>query len=175
MRNIFDSLQYLSAEATDVTYEDISISTSSHSISAQWAKPLNASKDHVILYAHGGGFITNSPSSHRKLVGHLAKASGCLALSVDYRLAPEHRFPSQLDDCVAVYQWLVKGKHFKPEHIATVGAFDFLSATSSNILVLPHRPATQQAETWRSRSHSNCARRARRCPPLSWPSRRGPT
>jgi len=125
MRNIFDSLQNLSAEPTDVTYEDISVSTSSRSIPAQWAKPLNASKNHVILYAHGGGFITNSPGSHRKLVGHLAKASGCLALSIDYRLAPEHRFPSQLDDCVAVYDWLVKEKQIKPEHIATVGTFSF--------------------------------------------------
>jgi monoterpene epsilon-lactone hydrolase len=64
--------------------------------------------------------VTNSPSSHRKLVGHLAKAANCKALSLEYRLAPEAQFPAQIDDAVAAYKWLLE-RGYKPSNIATAG------------------------------------------------------
>jgi monoterpene epsilon-lactone hydrolase len=68
----------------------------------------------------GGGFVTNTTSSHRKMVGHLAKAAKCKAFSVEYRLAPEAQFPAQLDDAVEAYRWLLK-QGYKSSNIATAG------------------------------------------------------
>lgn len=62
----------------------------------------------------------DSRHSHRKLAGHLAKAAGCLALLVEYRLAPEHPFPAAVDDCAAAYRWLL-ARGFRPDCIATAG------------------------------------------------------
>lgn len=122
LRDMFDGIHTMATEPKDVVYEDTSVpsDTGSHTIPALWIKPLNASKTHVILFTHGGGFVTNNASSHRKMAGHIAKAAGCWALSVDYRVAPEHRWPSMLDDGVSAYHWLRK-QGFQPSRIATVG------------------------------------------------------
>jgi acetyl esterase/lipase len=61
----------------------------------------------VILYLHGGGFIGGSLFTHRKLVGHLAKAAGVRALLVHYRLTPRFPYPAQIDDALAAYRWVV--------------------------------------------------------------------
>ncbi len=68
-----------------------------------WAVPKGAVWDRVILCFHGGGYMMGSRYSHRKMYGHLAKAVGCRALLVDYRLTPEHQHPAQVDDAVAAY------------------------------------------------------------------------
>ena len=60
----------------------------------------------VLLYLHGGGFTIGSVETHDSLCRQLALRSGAAVLSLDYRLAPEHRFPSAVDDCWAVMQWL---------------------------------------------------------------------
>jgi acetyl esterase/lipase len=61
----------------------------------------------TVLYFHGGGYLQGSPLTHRRLVAALCRAAGVRALSVDYRLAPEHRFPAALDDATAAYRWLI--------------------------------------------------------------------
>lgn len=53
------------------------------------------------VYFHGGGWMTGSIASHDFLVRKLARESGVVFVSVDYRLAPEHPFPAGLDDCLA--------------------------------------------------------------------------
>ncbi|MSR15548.1 MAG: alpha/beta hydrolase [Gammaproteobacteria bacterium] len=85
-----------------------------------WAVPKGAREDRVLLALHGGGCVTGSRFSHRKLFGHVAKAVGCRALIVDYVRAPEQQHPSQVNECVKVYQWLL-GQNIKPAHIATIG------------------------------------------------------
>lgn len=62
----------------------------------------NASGARTFVYLHGGGFQIGSPHSHADLVARLAAASGATGLVIDYRLAPEHRYPAQIDDVVAV-------------------------------------------------------------------------
>lgn len=74
---------------------------------ALWVVPKDAPPDRVLLCMHGGGFISGSRYSHRKLFAHLARAAGARALVFDYRLAPEHRYPAQLDDATAAYRWLL--------------------------------------------------------------------
>jgi monoterpene epsilon-lactone hydrolase len=76
-------------------------------VPALWIVPKDAVPDRVLLCMHGGGFISGSIWSHRKLFGHLAKAVGARALVFDYRLAPEHTHPAQVDDATAVYRWLL--------------------------------------------------------------------
>ena len=60
----------------------------------------------ALLYFHGGGFVFGSIATHDRLCRRLAALSGCMVLSVDYRLAPEHRFPAAADDAFAVLAWL---------------------------------------------------------------------
>jgi epsilon-lactone hydrolase len=76
-------------------------------VGAEWVTPEASAADRVLLFVHGGGYCYCSMRSHSKLVGHLAKASGCRGLNVDYRLAPEHPHPAALDDTVTAYQWLL--------------------------------------------------------------------
>lgn len=61
-----------------------------------------------------------SPNGHRKLTAHLAKSCDCPALSVDYRLTPEHSYPAALDDCMAGYQYLLD-LGFKADKIVVAG------------------------------------------------------
>jgi len=60
----------------------------------------------TILYLHGGGYYFCSPRSHRTIVFALATRARARVFSLDYRLAPEHRFPAALDDAVAAYRQL---------------------------------------------------------------------
>ena len=85
-----------------------------------WAVPHGCREDRVLLALHGGGCVTGSRFSHRKLFAHVAKAVGCQALIVDYGRAPEHQHPSQVEECLKVYEWLLK-RGIKPNHIATIG------------------------------------------------------
>jgi len=85
-----------------------------------WAVPHGCREDRVLLAMHGGGCVTGSRFSHRKLFAHVAKAVGCQALIVDYARAPEHQHPSQVDECLKIYEWLLN-RGIKPNHIATIG------------------------------------------------------
>jgi acetyl esterase len=60
----------------------------------------------VVAYFHGGGWAVGSIESFDTVCRGLANASGAIVASVGYRLAPEHRFPAALEDCVAVTRWL---------------------------------------------------------------------
>ena len=64
--------------------------------------------DLAVLYLHGGGYFFGSPQTHRQLALGMAKHCDAPVFSLDYRLAPEHRFPAALDDAVAAYAWLAK-------------------------------------------------------------------
>jgi acetyl esterase/lipase len=85
-----------------------------------WAIPHGCREDRVLLALHGGGCVTGSRFSHRKLFAHVAKAVGCQALIVDYARAPERQHPSQVDEALKIYEWLLN-RGIKPNHIATIG------------------------------------------------------
>ncbi|MBA7484830.1 Acetyl esterase [subsurface metagenome] len=89
-------------------------------IPAEWVIPSNPIKDRVILYLHGGGWILGSPLSSRRLNSAIAEATKIRILSIDYRLAPEHPFPTPLEDCVNAYKWLLSDG-FKSDHIIIAG------------------------------------------------------
>jgi acetyl esterase len=64
----------------------------------------------ALLYLHGGGFVVGGLDSHDDICAELAGRAGLAVVAVDYRLAPEHRFPAAFDDCWAVLAALAAGK-----------------------------------------------------------------
>jgi epsilon-lactone hydrolase len=89
-------------------------------VDGEWISPAIAPDDKAILYFHGGGFRLGSVASHRDLIAQIALASGCRVLAINYRLAPEHRFPAALDDSLAAYGWMLD-RGLKPDSIAFAG------------------------------------------------------
>jgi acetyl esterase len=61
-----------------------------------------------VVYLHGGGWAMGTLDSHDPLMRALANASGAVVAAVEYRLAPEHRFPAALDDALAATRWLAR-------------------------------------------------------------------
>jgi acetyl esterase len=61
-----------------------------------------------VLYMHGGGWIMGDLDSHDWVCRRLANEARCCIIAVDYRLAPEHRFPAAVEDCAAALAWVVE-------------------------------------------------------------------
>lgn len=90
----------------------------------------------TLMFIHGGGMALGDLDSHDGACRHLAERSGVQILSIDYRLAPEHPYPSGVEDCFAAYQWMVKNAddlNADPERFAVGGdsAGGLLSATTA--------------------------------------------
>lgn len=75
----------------------------------------------VILFLHGGAYYINSPATHRTITIPLSKYCDARVFAVDYRLAPETRFPGQLHDAVLAYLRLIDDLHIPPENIIICG------------------------------------------------------
>ncbi len=69
-------------------------------------RPTSAARLPVIVFCHGGGFVLGDLDTHDSVCHRLAHSSGCAVVAVDYRRAPETRFPGALDDCTAALRWL---------------------------------------------------------------------
>jgi len=89
-------------------------------LAAEWCRPDSARRDAVLLYLHGGGYVTGSLRAYRHLVADLAARLGLSALSIDYRLAPEAPFPAAVEDAVAAYEYLLE-RGIAPERIVIAG------------------------------------------------------
>jgi monoterpene epsilon-lactone hydrolase len=116
LRSIFDEWHQPTCEPEDVTYREETIG----GVSGIWALPIGADRSKVLLYTHGGGFAVGSAASHRKLAAHVAKALGVTAFVLDYRRAPEHPHPAQVEDGVAVFDALVE-RGIRPDDVTTTG------------------------------------------------------
>ncbi|MDO8177857.1 MAG: alpha/beta hydrolase [Undibacterium sp.] len=116
LRSLFDEWHQPTMEPEGVTYKSEVVA----GVESIWAFPAGVDAAKIILYTHGGGFAVGSAASHRKLAAHLAKHLGVIALVIDYRRAPEHPFPAQIEDATAVYRELL-ARGFKPENITTSG------------------------------------------------------
>jgi len=84
-----------------------------------WLEAPAESKD-VLLYVHGGGMLAGESHGYRGLSSGLAIAAGAAMFSVDYRLAPEHRYPAALDDVLGAIRGLIADGH-PVDRIAVAG------------------------------------------------------
>ncbi len=85
--------------------------------------PENAG-DSIIIYFHGGGFVFGNIESHEGICRLAANRSRSKVLSVDYRLAPEYKFPAALDDALEALKWVQKNSSrlgINPDRIAVAG------------------------------------------------------
>lgn len=89
-------------------------------IYAEWLSYSDSKNDKVILYLHGGGYGYCSVQTHRTLAAGIGRAAGVKVLLPEYRLAPEHPFPSAIEDAVCVYRWLL-GQGYQSTNIIFAG------------------------------------------------------
>jgi acetyl esterase len=92
--------------------EDIKIPGPAGDIPARlYAPTLEKRPLPTVAYFHGGGWVQGDLETHHGLCARLARHAGVLVVAVDYRLAPEHKFPAAVEDCFAAYRWLrTKGR-----------------------------------------------------------------
>jgi monoterpene epsilon-lactone hydrolase len=89
---------------------------------AEWlyASSVKDSVDRVILYFHSGGFCMNYSNNHRDFALGISKATNTKILVIDYRLAPENKYPAANEDCVNAYLWLLS-QGYDPKKIIIGG------------------------------------------------------
>ena len=114
-RHLAITAEFLPAPS-DVTFEPAQLGQ----LKGEWVRPSGEAPQRLLLYFHGGGFISGSPTTHRPLIARLCRAAGAAALSLNYRLAPEFPFPAGLRDAVDAYRLLI-AKAYPPELIVLAG------------------------------------------------------
>ena len=91
-----------------------------HELSLEWVSHESANEEKIILYLHGGGYVSGDLTMYRLLCGSISEKSGARVLMPDYRLAPEYPFPAALQDVLEVYDWLLR-EGFAAENIFFAG------------------------------------------------------
>ena len=118
--------------------------------------PANA-QDTRIAYFHGGGFVVGNLDSHDSICADLAAATGMELISVDYRLAPEHRHPAALEDSLAVRDALLAEAPDRPllllgdsagGWLAAMVAAENPSCIAGQVLIYPMTGASMEAESY---------------------------
>jgi acetyl esterase len=94
---------------------DLTIPGPDGPLRARHYRPTVAGAAPLLVFFHGGGFVVGDIESHDGLCRMICRDAAIHVLSVDYRLAPEHKAPAAVDDCVAAYQWALA-------HAAELGA-----------------------------------------------------
>ena len=117
VRNLSRVSERFYAVPKDVHREKIAHSGQTY----EWLIPRDVRSDGVIFYIHGGGFVLPLYNPTRFVAAHLARNARMRVLLVSYRLAPEHPFPSALDDCMKAYRWLIAEGGGSSEELVFVG------------------------------------------------------
>jgi acetyl esterase/lipase/ketosteroid isomerase-like protein len=85
-------------------------------------EPVVGEPERTIVYYHGGGYVSGSPPDrYLPLAGAVALGAQARVHAVDYRLAPETRFPGAFEDCLAAYRWTVRNSGADPQTVAVLG------------------------------------------------------
>ncbi|MEJ0060016.1 MAG: alpha/beta hydrolase fold domain-containing protein [Terricaulis sp.] len=124
--------------------EEMRVPGADGDLRARLYEPADADDAPLILFFHGGGFVCGDIDTHDSLTSWLAKTSGARVLSVGYRLAPETRFPGQIEDARAACAWALNAA---PERLVVSGdsAGAYLAAFCALELNM-QRPGTVPAQ-----------------------------
>lgn len=115
-RQRLDSLTARYEMPADVVVEGVD----ANGVRAEWTTTPAADPAQVIMFLHGGGYVSGSIKSHRHMLAQAGREAGTRTLALDYRLAPEHPFPAALDDALTGYRFLLS-RGFLPENIVVAG------------------------------------------------------
>ena len=102
-RSIYSRFLRQFMPAADVQFQRVDAG----GVPAEWVTPPGPSVGRTILYLHGGGYVVGAAQDYRELVSRVARAAEARALTLDYRLAPEHPHPAAVEDAVTAYRWLL--------------------------------------------------------------------
>jgi acetyl esterase/lipase len=103
-RRYLDSLAMRSSALAKVRLEE----KRDGQVKGTWFVPRSVDPRMTVLFLHGGGYSFYPRGYYDNLSAEVALAAGARLFALDYRLSPEHRFPSQLEDAEAAYRWLVE-------------------------------------------------------------------
>ncbi len=90
-------------------------------LGGEWVTASNTVSERVVLYLHGGGYVSGSPATHAAITTRLAYTAAARIFAPDYRLAPEHPFPAAVEDAWTTYWWLLTEHGLAPEQIVLAG------------------------------------------------------
>jgi acetyl esterase/lipase len=117
MKNLF-----VPGDGPEVPVSDAAVAGPAGDIALRIYEPAGATVDGpALVWFHGGGFCIGDLDTTDNTCRWLASSSGMRIVSVDYRLAPEHPYPSPVDDCLAAYLAVVEGKLGGPPRWVAVG------------------------------------------------------
>lgn len=102
LRKLVPFMELPAPDVCDV--QEISVPGPAGEIPARLYVPDDAT-DAMIVFYHGGGYAFGDLDSHHRVAQRLSAQTGCRLLAVDYRLAPEHRFPAAYEDALAAFDW----------------------------------------------------------------------
>jgi monoterpene epsilon-lactone hydrolase len=125
-RKSMEGFQIFSNMPTTTRIDHVSIRREqTFSVEAYWIIPIEYDpKDEqsiVLLYAHGGGYISGTLAGYKGLCSEMARKVRGRTLFIDYRFAPEFPFPSQTEEMVAAYRWLNEKEGIDPSRIVILG------------------------------------------------------
>ncbi|MCK1419822.1 alpha/beta hydrolase [Bradyrhizobium sp. 180] len=102
-------MQFARADAPDVTTSNGRLPGPGGELPYRLYAPASAGQRMPgFVFFHGGGLVAGSIATHDRIAAALAHATGCRLVSVDYRLAPEHKFPAAVDDAIAATEWVAR-------------------------------------------------------------------
>lgn len=106
-RDVAEMRRYLDSVEVVLPRSSVNITPVAHEkLRGHWFVPKNTEQRITLLYFHGGGY-SFYPRSYHYFISLITIAAQARTFALDYRLAPEHRFPAQLEDALSAYQWLL--------------------------------------------------------------------
>ncbi len=106
IRRTLDEVSRLGPRPEVAAVKDLEVPGPAGQIPVRVYRPSQEPDLPVLVYLHGGGFTICSIETHDVTCRELANGAGCVVVSVEYRLAPEHRFPAAPEDCYAALAWV---------------------------------------------------------------------
>lgn len=129
--------------ADDIRLQDVRL----NGLDAEWSIAPGSDAARVLLFFHGGGYCSGSILSHRRLVTEAGRTAAVRTLALGYRLAPEHPFPSALDDAIAAWRFLL-AQGYSPKDIVVGGDSAGGGLTLALIMDLRDRGEALPACAW---------------------------